>query len=83
MGTRAPSAEVDEPSVCGGVTHGDVWLRRCTTCRHDDLDAAFGQPALIPEHRWRCPACAGIGWEAARVPFPARPTGPCPYRDRR
>jgi hypothetical protein len=72
-----PLADVDHDARRGL----QVWLRRCRRCGVDDLRAAFGQPAMIDDRPWHCPACGGAEWRAACVDLPVEPgLRGCPLR---
>lgn len=61
-----------------------VWVRRCRTCGVDDVRAAYGQPALLDERPWWCPACGSTQWRAVCLELPATAASlRCPYREGR
>lgn len=63
---------------------GSVWIRRCSGCGADDLDAIGGQAVLLDSDgwRWRCAICGGGSWEAVGMWMPDAPAVdevPCPF----
>jgi len=52
-----------------------VWVRRCRSCRADDLARAFGRPEIIDDGTWSCKACGTTAWMAVCRAFPSGEAG--------
>lgn len=74
VGDHSPSERT------ASAEHRKVWVRRCLSCRLNDLHAAFGLGVLVDDLPWRCPECGWDAWTAVLLDLPDDPpaTG-CPF----